>query len=83
MNLVTVSSKVLGNAGIEQLDYQGQALNLSSLVRAIMECLLLSPSRYDLMDVYYLMEMLSFLRVSFVQQLLEECTSVKVKRAFL
>ncbi len=48
-----------------------------------MECLLLSPSRYDLMDVYYLMEMLSFLRVSFVQQLLEECTSVKVKRAFL
>ena len=48
-----------------------------------MECILLSPSHYDLMDVYYLMEMLTSLRASLVQQLLEECTSVKVKRMFL
>lgn len=83
MNLAEVSSKVLGNAGIEQMDYQGQTLNLSSPERAIMECLLLSPSHYNLMDVYYLMEMLTSLRASLVQQLLEECTSVKVKRIFL
>ena len=78
-----VSSKVLGTAGIEQLDYQGQSLTVSSPERAIMECILLSPSHYDLMDVYYLMEMLTSLRASLVQQLLEECTSVKVKRMFL
>ena len=83
MNLVVVSSKVLGTAGIEHLDYQGQILTLSSPERAIMECLLLTPAHYDLMDVYYLMEMLTSLRVSLVQQLLEECTSVKVKRLFL
>ena len=83
MNLVTVSSKVLGNAGVERMDYQGQTLSLSSPERAIMECLLLFPSRYDLMDVYYLMEMLTSLRASLVQQLLEECTSVKIKRTFL
>ncbi len=83
MNLAEVSSKVLGNAGIEQLDYQGQALTVSSPERAIMECILLSPSRYDLMDVYYLMEMLTSLRASLVQQILEDCTSVKVKRMFL
>ena len=83
MNLVEVSSKVLGTAGIEQLGYQGQTLTVSSPERAIMECILLSPARYDLMDVYYLMEMLTSLRSSLVQRLLEDCTSVKVKRMFL
>lgn len=83
MNLAEVSSKVLGIAGIEQMDYQGQTLTVSSPERAIMECVLLSPARYDLMDVYYLMEMLTSLRASLVQRLLEDCTSVKVKRMFL
>lgn len=83
MSLVDVSSKVLGTAGIEQMDYQGQSLTVSSPERAIMECMVLSPKHYDLMDVYYLMEMLTSLRVSLVQQLLENCTSVKVKRLFL
>jgi hypothetical protein len=83
MNLVEVSSKVLGSAGIEQIDYHGQALTVSSPERAIMECILLSPSLYGLMDVYYLMEMLTSLRSSLVQQLLEDCSSVKVKRMFL
>ena len=83
MSLVEVSTKVIGDVGIEQMDYQGQALTVSSPERAIMECILLSPSHYDLMDVYYLMEMLTSLRASLVQQLLENCTSVKVKRMFL
>ncbi len=83
MNLAEVSSKVLGTAGIEQLDYRGQTLTVSSSERAIMECVLLSPVRYNLMDVYYLMEMLTSLRASLVQRLLENCTSVKVKRMFL
>ena len=83
MDLVEVSSKVLGTSGIEQLDYQGQALTVSSPERAMMECILLSPSRYNLMDVYYLMEMLTSLRASLVHQLLEDCTSVKIKRRFL
>ncbi len=83
MNLVEVSTKVIGDNGIEQMDYQGHTLNVSSPERAIMECILLSPSRYDLMDVYYLMEMLTSLRASLVQRLLEDCTSVKIKRMFL
>lgn len=83
MNLVDVSSKVLGDEGVERQDYRGRTLILSSPERAIMECLLLSPSRYGLTDIYYLMEMLSTLRASLVQRLLEDCTSVKVKRLFL
>lgn len=83
MNPLEVSSKVIGGNGIEQMEYNGQILNVSSPERAIMECLLLSPMHYNLMDIYYLMEMLTSLRVSLVQQLLEGCTSVKVKRLFL
>lgn len=83
MNPLEVSSKVIGEKGVEQIEYNGMTLTVSSPERAIMECLLLSPMRYDLMDIYYLMEMLTSLRVSLVQQLLEDCTSVKVKRMFL
>ena len=83
MNLAEVATKVLGTIGIEQMDYQEQTLTVSSPERAIMECVLLSPSRYDLMDVYYLMEMITSLRSDLIQQLLENCTSVKVKRMFL
>lgn len=83
MNLAEVATKVLETIGIEQMDYQEQTLTVSSPERAIMECVLLSPSRYDLMDVYYLMEMLTSLRSALIQQLLENCTSVKVKRMFL
>ncbi len=83
MTPVEVSSKVIGDKGIEQIEYNGMVLTVSSPERAIMECLLLSPMRYNLMDVCYLMEMLTTLRPSLVQQLLEDCTSVKVKRLFL
>ena len=83
MNVDVLSTKVFGDIGIERLEYQGQIITISSPERAIMECLLLSPTRYDLMDVHYLMEMLTNLRSSLVQELLENCTSVKVKRLFL
>ena len=36
-----------------------------------------------LLDVYYVMEMLSGLRPELVQELLERCSSVKVKRLFM
>lgn len=48
-----------------------------------MECLQLSPTHYLLMDLYYLMEMLTTLRPVLLQELLENCTSLKVKRLFL
>lgn len=83
MRPVEVSTKVFGDLGIEQIEYNDRRLNVSSPERAIMECLLLSPVNYNLMDIYYLMEMLTSLRATLVQRLLENCTSVKVKRMFL
>ena len=69
--------------GLEAYDYNGTQLLISSPERAFMECLLLSPEQFSLLDSYYLMEMMTTLRPALVQQLLEACSSIKVKRLFL
>jgi hypothetical protein len=72
-----------GHIGVTQVKYEGVTLQVSTPELAIMECLLLAPEYYDFMDVYYLMEMLTALRANMVTKLLEECSSIKVKRLFL
>jgi hypothetical protein len=62
---------------------EGFNLLVSSPKRAFMECLYLSPKYYNPTDLYYVMEMLSLLRPNKVQELLEDCKSIKVKRLFL
>lgn len=71
------------NLGIEQWEEDGHPLLISSPERAIMECLNRPYVAQTLMDTYYVMEMLTTLRPNLVQQLLEQCSSVKVKRLFL
>ncbi len=83
MTLHEFCTKAFGNVCIEQFETDEYTLSVSSPERAIMECLLLSPEHYSLMDVYYLMEMLTTLRSKRVMDLLENCSSVKVKRLFL
>lgn len=48
-----------------------------------MECLYLAPEKQQLLECYEMMEGLNNLRPNLVQQLLEACQSVKVKRLFL
>lgn len=55
----------------------------SGAARALMECLSLTPQRFELAEAYQIMEGLNGLRPDTVQALLEECRSVKVKRLFL
>lgn len=81
--LYNVSTIALGNKGIETRQVDGVNVKVSSPERAFMECLLLAPEYYALMDLYYIMEMLNTLRPKMVQTLLDECSSVKVKRLFL
>ena len=69
--------------GVNKTTINGFILPVSSPERAFMECLQLAPQYYDLMDLYYVMEMLSILPPSKVQVLLEKCKSIKVKRLFL
>jgi len=49
----------------------------------MLECFYLAPKNQDLQECYELMEGLNNLRPQPVQQLLEVCTSIKVKRLFL
>lgn len=58
-------------------------LLISSAEQAFLECLLLVPQQYNLMDLYYIMEQLTTLRADVVQSLLEGCASNKAKRLFL
>jgi hypothetical protein len=56
---------------------------VSSPARAIIECLYLAPEKFDIVECYEIMENLNDLRPAIVQELLEACTSIKVKRLFL
>ena len=58
-------------------------INISSPGRAILECLYLSPLKIDLIECYHIIEGLANLRPALIQELLEKCTSIKVKRLFL
>ncbi len=69
--------------GIDTVLQDGFNLMVSSPERAFMECLHVSPKYYNLTDLYYVMEMLSLLHPLKVQELLEDCKSIKVKRLFL
>lgn len=79
------TTKIFGDdlSGVEKMNIGGMDLLVSSPERAFLECLYLAPKYYSVMDIYYVMEMLTTLRPKLLQQLLEICTSVKVKRLFL
>jgi hypothetical protein len=66
-------------------DHEEKTFNvrLSTPERAMLECLHLAPKELDLLECFQVMEGLANLRPHLVQQLLQECTSIKVKRLFL
>jgi len=69
--------------GLTTIETAGFSVNISGPARAMMECLYLAPLKFDLIESFHLMEGLNNLRPDQVQQLLESCNSVKVKRLFL
>ena len=69
--------------GLVDINHKNFSVKVSSPARAIMECLYLAPNTQPLLEVYELMDGLNNLRPTSVQQLLEACTSIKVKRLFL
>ena len=84
MTVKYFTTSVFGSdTGLEAYDYNGTQLLISSPERAFMECLLLSPEQFSLLDSYYVMEMMTTLRPALIQQLLGACSSIKVKRLFL
>lgn len=69
--------------GLSPHEEKNFSITISTPERAILECLYLAPGKLDLVECYHLMEGLSNLRPRIIQELLEQCTSVKVKRLFL
>jgi len=70
-------------AGLVDLEFKSFSIKVSGAARALMECLYLSPKKQNLLECYEFMEGLNNLRPDQVQNLLEQCSSVKVKRLFL
>ncbi len=58
-------------------------MKISGAARSIMECLSLAPQQFSLVEAKEIMEGLTTIRPTVVQELLENCKSVKVKRLFL
>lgn len=71
------------NLGLNENNDNQFQLTISTAERAIFECLYLCPEKMDLMEVYQILSGMVNLRPEMIQELLEKCTSVKVKRLFL
>jgi len=69
--------------GLTSIFEGGVDVLISNPARAIMECLALAPNRFDLTEAFEIMNGLVALRPNNVQNILEQCKSLKVKRLFL
>ncbi|EHQ29753.1 type IV toxin-antitoxin system AbiEi family antitoxin [Mucilaginibacter paludis] len=77
------SSFLPPDIGMAEVEVKSYSILVSGAARALMECLYLAPEKMALMECYELMEGLNNLKPGQVQQLLEQCGSIKVKRLFL
>ncbi len=77
------SSFLPPNLGFTEVEMRTFSITVSNAARALMECLYLAPNKQELFECYELMEGLNNLRPDQVQDLLEACKSVKVKRLFM
>ncbi|GBF20353.1 MULTISPECIES: type IV toxin-antitoxin system AbiEi family antitoxin [Arenibacter] len=77
------SSFLPADIGLVELELKTFSIKVSSAARAMLECLFLVPKNQELVECYQLMEGLNNLRPNLVQNLLENCTSVKVNRLFM
>lgn len=71
------------NLGMVEIEIKDFKIKISGATRAILECLYLTPKVHSIFECYELLEGLNNLRPKSVQELLEQCSSVKVKRLFL
>ncbi len=77
------SSFLPADVGLTSVELKTFTIKISSAARAVMECLYLTPKHQQLFECYELIEGLNNLRPNLVQELMEKCTSVKVKRLFM
>lgn len=71
------------NTGLVEYEESGITILISSPIRALMECLYMAPSNFDLIEAYQIMEGLTAVHPDDVQIILSGCKSIKVVRLFL
>lgn len=71
------------NTGFGNNNDKDFSTKISSKERAILEMIYLTPDKNSLNEVYQLIESMSVLKPKLLQELLENCSSIKVKRVFL
>ena len=80
---ITSSNFLPDNIFLSQEEIEGFLLKISSPERAMMELIYFVPVSQGFEEAYLIMENLITLRPDILQELLENCTSIKVKRIFL
>lgn len=71
------------DAGFIQEEQSNFTIKIPAAERAILEMLYVTPSHQTLQETYQVMELLGTLKPALMQSLLENCTSIKVKRLCL
>jgi hypothetical protein len=84
-NLVLYRTEFIDDekAGILEVNYRAFSLFVSSPERSILEAIYLVPKRLGFVEAFQLTENLTTLRPQMLQNLLEHCNSVRVKRLFM
>lgn len=77
------SSIFPSDLGLVNIQIKEFSVKVSGAARAMMECLYLAPKNQEILECYELMESMNNLRPQLIQELLEKCSSIKVKRLFL
>lgn len=78
-----VTSFLPPDAGFADYDNVNFTVKIPIVERAILEMLYLTPSVHTLQETYQVIELLGTVKPAAMQNLLECCTSIKVKRLFL
>jgi len=82
VEITHIKTSFLMDQAVLNISHENNDQILSSPELAILECLYLAPKKQDLLECYQVMEGLVNLRPKVLQKLLENCTSIKVKRLF-
>ncbi|MCK5547772.1 MAG: type IV toxin-antitoxin system AbiEi family antitoxin domain-containing protein, partial [Thermoplasmata archaeon] len=72
-----------GECGLTKHNLDSYSISISTPERAMMEVLYLVPQKQSFEDAGLLMEGMTTFRPRLVQELLELCNSIKVKRLFM
>lgn len=83
-NIEIIKSEFLPKElGLVDFDNKDFSIKISSQERAILEMLYLAPNKNSIKEIYQLMETMSVLKPKLLQELLENCSNIKIKRVFL